>query len=77
MEHQYLCCNITEAWQLPLSALSPGEHTQQVSSSRLSPRQSAQKLVTQDIRYSCVASSLSCSAELEDSFSEGCNSARE
>lgn len=77
VEHHYLCCNITEAWQMPLSALSPSRNTQQVSSSHLSPKKSAQKLVTQDIRYSCVASSLSCSAELKGSFSEGCNSARE
>ena len=57
LEHHYLCCNITEAWQMPLSAPSPNGNIEQLSSSCLSPRKSVQKLMAQDISYSCVASS--------------------
>lgn len=53
-----LCCNITEAWQMPLSAPSPNGNIQQLSSSCLSPGKSVQKLMAQDISYSCVAPSL-------------------
>lgn len=52
-----LCCNITEAWQMPLSAPSPNGNIQQLSSSCLSPGKSVQKLMAQDISYSCVAPS--------------------
>lgn len=57
VEHHYLCCSITEAWQMPLSPPSPNGNVQQLSLSCLSPRNSVQKLMAQHIPYSCVASS--------------------
>lgn len=55
VEHHYLCCNITEAWQMPLSAPSPNGNIQQLSPYCLSPIKSMQKLMAWDISYSCVA----------------------
>lgn len=77
VEHHCLYCNITEAWQVPLSGPSPNENIQQLSYSSLSPRKSMQKLMVWDVSYSGVASPQSCFAELEGSLSEGFNSASE
>lgn len=77
VEHHWLYCNITEAWQVPLSAPSPNGNIQQLSYSSPSPRKSVQKLTVWDISCSGEASPQSCSAELEGSLSEGFNSAGE
>lgn len=64
VEHHCLYYNITEAWQMPLSAPSPNGNIQQLSYSSLSPRKSVQKLMVWDVSYSGVASPQSYSAEL-------------
>lgn len=75
VEHHCLYCNITEAWQVPLSASSLNGNTEQLSYSSLSPRKSVQKLMVWDVSYSGVASPQSCFAEIKGSLSEGSNSA--
>lgn len=64
VEHHCLYCNITEAWQVPLSAPSPNGNIQQLLYSSLSPRKSVQKLMVWDVSYSGVGGIISRAALL-------------